>query len=222
MIYKQVSMYNIVEKLYRDYDSQEELDIWDVVEWGAEALEFIGAGQQFNICIKPLTIVNNSAELPCDFHSQPQPLFNGIPMPLATGSFDPKASPNLKLNNYYIRDGIFVTSLSEGEVMLSYRAINTDDEGFPTIPDLISYRTAVTKYIQMMLDHRDFRKGRISDRIATKTEKDWHWYCKQARGAANMPNLSMAESFKNMWVKLKPEGKRANGSYGNLGTASSK
>ena len=52
MVSKYISVYNIVEKLYRDYEHQEELNIWDIIEWSAEALEFIGAGQQYEKCIK--------------------------------------------------------------------------------------------------------------------------------------------------------------------------
>ena len=247
MVYNYISVYNVVEKLYRDYDHQEELDVWDVVEWAAEALEFIGAGQQYERRVAELHIKNNIARLPCNFHSQPIPSYNGKAMELATGAFGPMnvssqdsstdaringqdvsqdnfpSSGNMvtsqgnKLNpTFYVKDGIIVTSINEGTVILEYRAIATDKEGFPKIPDLVSYRTAVTKYVQMMLDHRDLRKGRVSERIAMKTEQDWQWYCKQARGTANMPNLAYAESIKNMWVKLKPNQNSAQSFYNDL------
>lgn len=232
MVYKYASVYNIVEKLYRDYEHQEELDIWDIIEWAGEALEFIGAGQQYVKNVVELEIKNCMAFLPCDFHGQPQAAYNGKPMNLATGSFSPFAtgvsdtSSNTingiqvdansfpasgqnvggsKIpNNYYIRDGVFVTNIESGTVVLEYNAIKTDKEGYPMIPDLQSYKEAVTKYCQMKLDTRDARKGRITKDWMQKSEQDWHWYCGQARGAANMPNLVYAEAIKDQWVKLRP------------------
>tara|TARA_R110000765_G_scaffold268842_2_gene367855 strand:+ start:121 stop:885 length:765 start_codon:yes stop_codon:yes gene_type:complete len=233
MVYKYASVYNIVEKLYRDYEHQSELAIWDIIEWSGEALEFIGAGQQYELRVAELDIKNAMAVLPCNFHSQPQAAYNGQPMSYATGSFSPLAidgnqntnnvvngtpvdpttfptsanagSGNQRLaNNYYIADGVFVTNIMTGTVVLQYRATKTDDKGYPMIPDLQSYRTAITKYCQMMMDTRDARKGRIGKDWAQKSESDWQWYCGQARGEANMPNLVYAEAIKNQWVRLKP------------------
>ncbi len=231
MIYKHVSVYNIVEKLYRDYDHQEELDIWDCVEWAAEALEFIGAGQQYEKFIVELDVVNAIATLPCNFHSQPQASYNGKPLNLATGSFSPlangtsssqsnvvngtavsnsthPASSNVgstASNTYYVADGLFVTSIITGTVLLEYRGVKVDKEGYPMIPDLQSYRTAVTTYCQMKMDHKDWRRKRITREVYSESKHDWQWYCKQARGAANMPNLDYMEAMKNQWVKLKPQ-----------------
>ena len=47
MIYKFISIKEIIEGVYRDTAINEELDIWDVIEWGGEALELIGAGLQY-------------------------------------------------------------------------------------------------------------------------------------------------------------------------------
>jgi len=236
MVYKHVSIYNIIEKLYRDYDHQEELDIWDCVEWAADALEFIGAGQQYARKTVELTITNSIAPLPCDFHSQPLPSFRGKPLSIASGGFSPHSpeeqgtsafvnGQEVKHDNipitpsapsYYIRDGVFVTSINSGVVLLDYRAVTTDKEGFPTIPDLISYRQAVTSYVQMKLDHKDWRKKRIGADVYGESKSEWQWYCKQAKGVANMPNLSTAEGIKNMWVKLKPNRNSAQSFYNDL------
>ncbi len=240
MIYKYVSVYNIVEKLYRDYEHQEELNIWDVVEWSGEALEFIGAGQQYDKFVVELEVKNAIATLPCNFHSQPQVSYNGRSLNYATGSFSPLAvggnssqdnvvngvavsstthpassniASNSVANSFYIADGMFVTSIMEGTVLLEYRGVKVDKEGYPMIPDLQSYRTAITTYCQMKIDHRDARKGRIKESWANKSESDWHWYCKSARGEANMPNLAYAEAIKNQWVRLKPQQNAADSFY---------
>lgn len=235
MIYKYESVHNIVEKLYRDYDHQEELDLWDLIEWAAEALEFIGAGQQYEKRVAELDIKNSMSALPCNFHSQPIASYKGKPINYATGSFAPlainptntnsntingqtvsganfpatensSASLNDKQipNTFYIRDGVFVTNIPEGVVVLEYRGTKVDSEGFPMIPDNISYKQAITTYCQMMMDRKDWRKQRISQAAYSESKQDWQWFCGQARGSANMPNLAYAEAIKDQWVKLRP------------------
>jgi len=246
MVYKYVSIYNVIEKLYRDYDHQEELDVWDVIEWGAEALEFIGAGQQYERRVAELKVENCIAVLPCNYHSQPIPSYLGSPLNLATGGFAPLdngtadstanhingvevSDDNFPLSGqstgttqtlnetFYIKDGVFVTSINSGTVILDYKAIATDKEGFPKIPDLISYRTAVARYIQMKLDHIDWRRKRIDVSVYRESKTEWQEFCLQARAAANMPNLAYAEAIKNQWVKLKPNQNSADSFY-NTGT----
>ena len=234
MIYKYVSVYTIVDKIYRDYDHNEELDVWDIIEWAGEALEFIGAGQQYEERVAELEVKNNMAALPCNFHNDPMPSFNGHPVNLATGYFAPMENNSADGKNYvngkevnekqfptsgnvgeqrnaarlpetyYIKDGVFVTSINEGTVLLAYNGIKTDSDGYPMIPDHISYKTAITKYCMMMLDQRDYRRKRITRDIKDESKDEWQVYCKQARAAANMPNVSKMESLKNQWVKLKP------------------
>lgn len=235
MIYKYESVYTILEKLYRDYDHQEELDIWDVVEWAAEALELIGAGQQYEKRVAELEIKNSMSPLPCNFHSQPIASYKGRPMNYATGSFAPliinpedssenvingfpvsgdnfpatensssEISDKQIPNTFYVRDGVFVTNIPEGVVVLEYRGTKVDNEGFPMIPDNQYYREAITTYCQMKIDRRDWRKKRISKEVYAESKQDWQWFCGGARGSANMPNLSYSEAIKDQWVKLRP------------------
>lgn len=245
MVHKYVSIYNVIEKVYRDYEHQEELDIWDCIEWAAEALEFIGAGQQYERRVAELTLVNHASLLPCNYHSNPVVSYNGNPMSMATGAFAPmKAkSPNNTSNTlngytvndenfptagnvntqqnfigeqFYIQDNVIVTSILSGTILMDYKAIKTDKEGYPMIPDLVSYKEAVAKYIQYKLDHRDWRRKRLTRDIYAESKNDWQWYCGQARGQANLPDLAYAEAIKNQWVKLKPNQNSAQSFYNDL------
>lgn len=83
MIYKFISIYEILEKLFRDNGYTEDVNWEDCVVWSGEALDKIGAYQQYirkvtgdleNPC---LDIVNFKAELPCDFHKLEQIAVNG-------------------------------------------------------------------------------------------------------------------------------------------------
>jgi hypothetical protein len=229
MIYKYVSVYEIIEGVYRDSGIQEELDIWDVIEWAGEALELIGAGVSYVELIGELCVSGHKVKLPCNFHSLEQISYNGIPLPLCSGTFgaistnsgnatknviDGKEvdatnfpltdSENKNGNCYYINDNFIVTSFDKGCLLVSFRGINVDKEGFPMIPDNVSYKKAVKAYIQTMVDRIWWRRGSLQEAVFRDSQRDWEWYVKQARGSASMPNLDQMENIKNQWVKLKP------------------
>tara|TARA_R110002051_G_scaffold65300_4_gene118555 strand:- start:367 stop:1119 length:753 start_codon:yes stop_codon:yes gene_type:complete len=229
MIYKFVSVYEIIEGVYRDSGIQEELDIWDVIEWAGEALELIGAGVSYVELIGELCVQDHKVQLPCNFHILEQISYNGIPLPLCSGTFgaisttsgnstknviDGKEvdatnfpltdSQNTSGNCYYINNNFIVTSFDKGCLLISFKGINVDKEGFPMMPDNVSYKKAVKAYIQTMVDKLWWRRGSLNEAIYRDSQRDWEWYVKQARGSANMPNLDQMENLKNQWVKLKP------------------
>lgn len=81
-------------------------------------------------------------------------------------------------------------SFKEGIVAVSYlRQIVDEETGYPMIPDNISYTTAITKYILMMMAQKEFFNNREgSGSKLQKFEVDWQWYCKQASNSDMMPN----------------------------------
>lgn len=230
MIYDYISIKNIVEGLYRDYNHQEELDVWDIVEWVAEALELVGTGQIYYDYIEDVPITNHRGVLPCNFSVLQQISYNGYPMRYATGTFEPSTTityednyikgkeveeknfPQLQDSNnffhghsYYIKGGLINTSIENGCITMAYRGFALDKEGFPMIPKNVSLEKAVKAYCQMMLDRIEWRNQRIPNAVYSESKSEWNKYAGQARGSINMPNLDAMESIKNQWVRLKPD-----------------
>jgi hypothetical protein len=230
MLYKNTSVKFIVEKLYRDFAHQEELDLWDLVEWAGEALEFIGAGSQFENFYQDLQIKNHRALLPCNFHSLLGISHKGLPLPINAGTLgtpsDSESSQNainaipvdeenfpLETNrdvtelgaSYEINNNYLIASFEEDEVLMAYKGVALDDEGFPLIPDNVYYRQAITNYCQMMMDRMGWRAGKLPEAIYRDSQRDWQFFCQGARSAANFPNVDKMESIKNQWIRLKPQ-----------------
>lgn len=244
MIYKYISIYNILEKLFRDNGINSEVNWEDCIEWAGEALDKIGAYQQYirkvtgdkeNPC---LDITDFKAKLPCDFHALEQIAVNGYAAKYAGNTFhhlkdgcactvqdNTKDDLTLFPDNfgnefmvnagtkdvgfmqgytYDINDNFLTLNARTGKVCIAYLAIPVDADGFPMIPDDISYREAITKYITMKLDYIQWRSGKAADKLFAHSEREWLWYCAQAKGKASMPSLEKLESIKKQWVKLIP------------------
>jgi len=203
-----ISIKQVISKLYRDLNLQDESRWEDMVEWSAEALEQIGAYMQYTHKSVTVKAENYRISLPCDFHKVVALEHKGEHLRYLSGDFDTyyhqNDSKNLRSSSTYgynINSAFINTNFREGDIIFSYLAVPVDSEGFPLVPDNISYKEAIFWYILMKLFLGGFEHKFFS---YDQAEARWHHYCSQARGKANMPNSDMYESIKNQWNRLKP------------------
>jgi hypothetical protein len=110
-------------------------------------------------------------------------------------------------------------SFKEGFVAVTFNRQKLDPvNGYPMIPDNISYTTAITKYVKMMILGRMCYNGREG---ACSKEKDaigdWHWYCKQATNVDMMPyGIDEHQNLLDQRNNLLPRNRRYYGFFGNL------
>lgn len=114
---------------------------------------------------------------------------------------------------FFIKPGWIVLNKKEGYVKLNYKAIATDERGYPLIPDTTSYQEAIYWYVMMKLTFPKWLKGNFQTKRAatgaqyayTYIQQQWNFYRNQAYAEAMMPTESDMRSIKNEWNKLVPE-----------------
>lgn len=133
-----------------------------------------------------------------------------------TDNFGNQFSPQLSATNtaapsdvtFDINNNYMTFNKKEGKVCLAYMAVPMDKDGFPLIPDNISYRKAVKAYLSARLDYINWRRD-PSDRgkkaIFDNSEQEWSWYVGQAGNAAKAPDVAMMETIKNERLRMIPD-----------------
>lgn len=113
---------------------------------------------------------------------------------------------------YFIKPGWMVINKPRGFVKLSYKAIATDERGYPLIPDLTSYQEAIYWYVTMKLAFPKYIKGALGGKgvntaqnVYFYTQQQWNFYRNQAYAEAMMPTADDMQNIKNDWNKLIPE-----------------
>ena len=117
---------------------------------------------------------------------------------------------------YFIKPGWVVTNKDKGYIKFAYKAIATDERGYPLIPDLTSYQEAIYWYVVMKFAFPKFMSGTLSgssSKYAAKFSKDtyfyiqqqWNFYRNQAYAEAMMPTADDMKNIKNDWHKLIPD-----------------
>lgn len=229
-----VSLKSIIAKVYRDFGLKEEDDFVNFIEWGAEALEHIGCFEQL-VTPDPLEVKINfyKGELPIDLVYLNQVLYKGHAIfpttntfgPLNTPKFSISADSGLSVNQtkiensayngverthvitdtYKIESGYIKTSFEEGSIWLSYQALPLDIEGYPLVPDDVSFREATYRYIVYKYLYPQFVIGKVNKDVYYDAENKWYWYCNQAGAKAKMPDINTLESIKRSFLSLRPK-----------------
>jgi hypothetical protein len=231
MIYSNTSIKEVISKVYRDLDVQAE-DRWaDMIEWAGEALDHMGSYHQYLKVKCMLPVKERRAKLPCGFHKLIDIAHNGAPMKVLTGTFDHNLcdsalDPDLRryetpadrgdVSGFSINPGYINVNFDEGEVAIAFLSIPVDEEGFPLVPDDVSVREAVFRYIAMKLYYPRALAGKIPQGMFQQMEYKWQWYCSQARAAMNMPDLKTMESIKDTFTSLIPHIHKADNFFSNL------
>lgn len=127
--------------------------------------------------------------------------------------FADKMIANREDVTFFIKPGWIVFNKKHGFAKLSYKAIATDERGYPLIPDLTSYQEAVYWYVMMKLTFPKWLNGSFETKKAasgassayTYIQQQWNFYRNQAYAEAIMPTESDMRSIKNEWNKLVPD-----------------
>lgn len=125
-------------------------------------------------------------------------------------------NPSMGLQ-YSVKPGWIMCNMPDGYLKLSYSAIPTDEDGYPLVPDLTSYKEAIYWYVTMKMKYPEYLNGKMNREIFYDIKRSWNFYRNQAYAEALMPNEDGLESIKNDWNKLVPEFNDHNSFYSHTG-----
>ena len=175
------------------------------IEWAFEAEQKIGSFDTFIDKEEPLKVSSNKALLPPDLIKLVDVKGgNGNLMEPTQKTFKGDASGD---KYWIVGSYIHFVNISSGAASISYKALDTDDEGFPTIKQ--GHEDAVAQYIMWRYKSIEYYNGKIARYIVQDLEKRWYWLCAQARGNDNLPSEAEMRNIAKYWNTLIPE--RENG-----------
>jgi hypothetical protein len=101
---------------------------------------------------------------------------------------------------YFLNGNQIKTSFSEGLLLIAYKGIPIDENGYPLIPDDVAYREACFWYIAKKLA---LGGHNISTEFSYEMASQmWNKRCTQARNRANYPDMDEYEKFLQSWVQM--------------------
>lgn len=216
---KLVSIKRVIEKVYRDYPFTD-IQWGDIIEWVAEGINLLGVAPSYiDKVSKPIVLTNGRGELPCDM-MYIKMVRDFDTQEILVRSFDQFHISNYyrcedeqaastedychPLNTYTTNDNFIFTSYDEGSLEIAYKAMPTDEEGLPMIPDDDKYIRAMVTYVAERIVSRLYWQDKMSEGKLRKAEQDRDWAFGSAKDKMLIPDIDQMESFKNSLVRLIP------------------
>jgi hypothetical protein len=221
-----VSYKTIVEKVFRDFGFNYDIQDEEALEWIAEFMAHTNSGVVMEDKIAYITICDGRGDLPVDLYKikqtaelscvetiQQAECGEGVlvPMRWSTDNFhnryhkDDRDYTTQSSNTYTVGQNFIFPSFSKGFVALAYEAIPTDECGYPTVPGEQQWVTAAAYYIAYKIAMKLWIKNEFSDKAFQIIERDKEWYFAQAVNHSKQWNgVDEAESVKNAQVRTIP------------------
>lgn len=202
---KRVSVKRVIANVIRNMEVPDAAkNFYNFAEWAFEAERKIGSYKTFVKKTATLTVANKQASLPEDFLSliDVKKGGSGNNNYLSQSSATFPANVDKQNSFYFTEDTINLSTSDISSVAIAYYAVDTDDEGFPTIA--ANHEDAVSAYLMYKYKARDYWNGKIPRQIYVDLERNWSRLCGQARGNDNIPTPIEMKKAAEIWNTLIP------------------
>lgn len=151
-------------------------------------------------------VCNFKGELPCDAARivQVRDEKSKVAMREMTDSFNGNSRFLPSERSFKVQNRIIVTSFKEGKVLVAYKAIRTDTDGLPMLPDDPLFLKALESYIKYTVYTDLFDDGKIKENVLNKAEQDYSWDVGKCINHYKMPSYSEMQAITGMMHRLIP------------------
>ena len=148
-------------------------------------------------------ICDYKGKLPCDLISidMVKDCKTNFPLRSMTGMFNPggKYYKHLRHEPQFKTQGRTIyTSFPKGKIIMAYKAIPVDEDGYPKIINNSKYLKALELYLKCQMFTVLFDLGKISPQVLTHTEQEYAWAAGQLSEEIKTPSVSEMQSITNM------------------------
>ncbi|MBQ9391938.1 MAG: hypothetical protein IJU02_07085 [Lachnospiraceae bacterium] len=223
------SIKNIMNRITK-HPLMQDIPMDVVVDYIVDFISVVGTPIAFEDKTAIIDIKKCRGLLPCDFYDITQVRLAGThsnsydnntaAFRYTTDSFHMSENkPRSSDFTYKIQGNVIFTSpLEEGQIEIAYKAVITDEDGYPALPDNNMYLRAVEAYIKKQWFTIQFDSGKITPQVMQKVDQDYAWAVGQAQSSLKMPSIDQMQSITNMWNTLIPRHNHHRSGFVNMGT----
>lgn len=159
-------------------------------------------------------------KLPCDFYEMNQvKIINdkaeNKPSDVFVydlSTFGPTDSKRHSVKTYKLQNGFIYTSIEKGNILISYQAYKTDEDGYPMIIDNPAFIRSLVDYVEYQNAYEQFKLGRIPGQVYAEIKDTYEKHALQAHNALLTPSTDQIESLARILNSLlTPQSDHKNG-----------
>lgn len=188
----------------------QDMSLEAAAQYAVDFIHAVGTPDMFEDREAEIEIHNYRGKLPCDIIAinQVMDLCTHTCMRAMTDTFFPADNHHCPYGHHYgeltfkTQNTIIYTSMKEGKIKMSYKAIPVDEDGFPLLIDNPTYLKALELYIKKEAFTILFDTGKIQAGVMNKAESDYAWKVGQLQSEMTIPSESEMEAICRSWTTL--------------------
>lgn len=208
--YQYINIRRILDEL-KKHPLLQDLTLEQVVSYTITFIGIFGMPKLYQDKEESIHIENFRARLPCDLISinQIKECETGICLRSMTDTFMPREHHD-RVTGYRLpqelsfktQGQVLYVSFKTGDVLVSYKAIPIDKDGFPLLIDNPVFLKTLEAYIKKEEFTILFDIGKITPAVLQNTQQQYAWLAGQLQSEFTIPSISEMESIKNSWCAL--------------------
>lgn len=208
--YQYISIKEILSRLLK-HPLLQDISLEQVVQHTLDFIGIFGMLKLYQDKEEVLHIENFRTLLPCDLVSINQIKDSKTNMCIRsmTDNFMPREDYNRSTGSkktvemtYKTQGQVLYVSFKTGDIIVSYKSIPTDKDGYPLLIDNSVFMKALELYIKKEAFTVLFDTNKISPAVLQNTEQQYAWLAGQLQSEFTIPSISEMESLKNSWCTL--------------------
>lgn len=200
----------------------QDLTLETIVTYTIDFMRIVGTPALFLDKIEDIEIVSYRGKLPCDWYETIQVLNSETFLILreTTDTFYKTIDHNNEIaeHTFKVQGNLIYTNIETGSLKMSYRAIATDTEGYPLIPENSNFYRALEAYIKKTYFTILFDMGKVTQSSLQLSQQDYAFAVGACETDMLKLDLSKAESFFNSFRTLIVRDSEFNRGFVNNGT----
>ena len=196
-----------------------DLNLETAIQYTLDFFAAIGLPNIYADKVTTICIDNFRGILPCDLIAinQVRLARNGVCLRAMTDSFNGTHPDDNGELSFKTQGSIIFTSFKTGDIELSYKAIPTDDDGLPLLPDNPVFLKTLELYIKKEWFTILFDMGKISPAVLQNTQQEYAFKAGQCNNEFIIPSVSEMEAFTRMYNTLVPRVNEFSKSFKHMG-----
>lgn len=206
--YTYISIKEILSRVLR-HPLLQDITLEQIVQYVTDFIGTFGMPKLYQNKEAVLHIEDFRAELPCDLISivQVKECKTGICLRGITDNFIPSENHSTghrvpQEMAFKTQGQIIYTSFKTGDILVSYKAIPVDKDGYPLLIDNPVFLKALEAYIKNEVFTILFDMGKITAAVLQNTQQQYYWLAGQLQSEFTIPSISEMESLKRSWCTL--------------------
>lgn len=208
--YTHISIKEVLSRLLR-HPLLQDLTLEQVVQYTLDFISIFGLPKLYQDKEEVIHIEEFRGLLPCDLISinQVKECKSGVCMRSMTDNFMPQEHYDKNVGykvpqelTFKTQGQIIYTSFKTGDILVSYKSIPVDKDGYPLLIDNSVFMKALELYIKREVFTVLFDMGKIQGAVLQNTQQQYAWLAGQLRSEFTIPSISEMESIKRSWCTL--------------------